>query len=133
PPAQEGVNIESILDAYKIDVDFSINTADEQVFQLYMEIAINNDKSLPGYSIYSQGVGLFDFSRFPKLTQKEKRDFLQFSGISICINQLRGIINLLTTHGPFGKYLLPAIDVNDLLKQKVKSLEKPVKSRTKKA
>jgi preprotein translocase subunit SecB len=116
--------VEAVFDQYVIDIDFSINTPDEVHFQILVKISINPDQQLPGYCITSTGVGFFDFSRTPSINQQEKRDFLQFSGISICINQLRGIMAALTANAPFGKYLLPAIDVNDLLKQKVDSLKK---------
>lgn len=129
PPEEEESG--AIMADYIVDIDFSINSLDNQVFQLYVSIGVNREKLLSGYTIYSEGVGFFDFSKSPKLTIKEKRDFLQFSGISICINQLRSIIGSLTAHGPFGKYLLPAIDVNDLLAQKMKIFEKENKSKVK--
>lgn len=124
PPAEEDIDVEATLAAYVVEIDFSINSADGQIFQLFVGISVNRDGALPGYTMYCKGAGVFDFSEAPKLTEKEKGDFLQLSGISICVNQLRGIISSLTAQGPFGRYLLPAIDVNDLLQQKVKSLEK---------
>src|SRR5690554_2942309 len=61
-----------------------------------------------GYFLASTGVGFFDFSRTPDISEQEKRDFLQMSGISICINQLRGVIAALTANAPYGRYLLPS-------------------------
>lgn len=129
---EDQTEVETIFDQYAIDIDFSINTPDEVHFQILVKIGVNPGQQLPGYCIASTGVGFFDFSRSPSLSQQEKRDFLQLSGISICINQLRGIMATLTANAPFGKYLLPAIDVNDLLKQKVDSLKKKDVKQTRK-
>lgn len=124
--------VEALFEQYVIDIDFSINTSDSIHFQVLVKIVVNPDQSLPGYYIASTGVGFFDFSQSPSISLEGKRDFLQLSGISICINQLRGIIAMLTANAPFGKYLLPAIDVNDLLKQKVDSLKKKDVKQTRK-
>lgn len=132
PPVDDEIDVRNTFDEYVVEIDFSIAHSDGDTFQLFVGIAINKDCKLPGYTIYCKGAGVFDFSKFPNLTEREKGDFLQLSGISICINQLRGIIASLTAHGPFGRYLLPAIDVNDLLKQKVQSLQKQDKPRGKK-
>jgi preprotein translocase subunit SecB len=57
---------------------------------------------------------------------------LQFSAVSIALNSLRGFISSLTANAPFGRYILPSIDVNDLFRQKAKVNVKPVVKRKKK-
>ncbi|MEC3879338.1 hypothetical protein [Parapedobacter sp. 10938] len=123
-PLDDGVNVMALMDGYEIDIDFSISTRDDIQFQLYVSIGINKKGVLPGYTISLEGVGFFDFANAGDISKKEKGEFLQFSGISICINQLRGIIISLTSNGPLGKYLLPSIDVNDLLAEKLKTISK---------
>lgn len=132
PPDEGEVDVGALVDQYEIDIDFSINTQDNIRFQVYVAIGVNKNGALPGYAISSEGIGFFDFSKAADISKKEKGEFLQFSGISICINQLRGIISSLTANGPFGKYLLPSIDVNDLLQKKVKALSKHVNKTTRK-
>lgn len=123
-PPDDGIDVMALMDGYEIDIDFSINTRDDIQFQMYVSIGINKNGILPGYIISSEGVGFFDFANAGDLSKKEKGEFLQVSGISICINQLRGIIISLTSNGPLGKYLLPSIDVNDLLNEKLKAISK---------
>ncbi|SEL91758.1 hypothetical protein SAMN05421740_11385 [Parapedobacter koreensis] len=124
PPDEDKIDVGALVDQYEIDIDFSINTQDNIRFQVYVAIGVNKNGALPGYAISSEGVGFFDFSKAADISKKEKGEFLQFSGISICINQMRGIIATLTSNGPFGKYLLPSIDVNDLLSEKLKAISK---------
>ncbi len=120
-----------LFDSYPIDINFSINTDDRVTFQILVRIEINAPQELPGYHILSTGIGVFDFSKTPEMHDEEKAKFLNLSGVSICINQLRGIISTITANGPFGRYLLPSIDVDDLLKQKVKSVSKEESKRKK--
>jgi preprotein translocase subunit SecB len=71
-----------------------------------------------GYNIFAEGVGIFEFDKSDAITEAEIGNYLYFSGISICINGLRSIISNVTSHGPFGKFTLPSIDVNSLLIEK---------------
>jgi hypothetical protein len=41
-----------------------------------------------------------------------------FSGVSICITNLRAFIANLTSSYPLGRFNFPAIDVNDLIQKK---------------
>lgn len=131
--AEGDVPDRSFFDQYDIDIDFSINTPDHLHFQIMVKIEVNPEQKLPGYFLASTGVGFFDFSRTPDISEQEKRDFLQMSGISICINQLRGVIAALTANAPYGRYLLPSIDVNDLLSQKAISLKEKGDKRDRKS
>ncbi len=71
-----------------------------------------------GYSIFSEGVGIFEFDKNEKLSQEEIGNYLYLSGIPICISSLRSIISNLTCHSPFGKFTLPSVDINSLLEDK---------------
>ena len=58
-----------------------------------------------------------------KLSNDERASLLNYSGLSITINHVRGFIAALTSYAPFGRYNLPTIDVNSLLSQKKDQLD----------
>ena len=119
PAPDESTDIHNIIDSYPIDIDFLIQDSQKPVYQLFVKIEINLlDQKLPGYSVFAEGVGIFEFDKSIENDDVEKGNFLYYSGIPICINSLRSIISNVTSHGPLGKYSLPSIDVNELLKDK---------------
>ena len=119
PPNDQAINISEITDLYNIDIDFTIQDDQKPFYQIFVKIEINvSEQKQFGYSIVSEGVGIFEFDKSIENIEKEKGNYLYFSGISICINSLRSIILNVTAHSPFGKYTLPSIDVDELLKDK---------------
>jgi preprotein translocase subunit SecB len=129
---EEEVVISDVTDKYGIDIDFAINKPDD-FYQCFLKIEINQaDTPLPGYQIFIEGVGIFAIDNSFELSEEEKGNLIQYSSISICINSLRSIISNITSFAPFGKYILPSIDVNELLKDKV-ALQKQQKSAAKQA
>jgi len=124
---EEEVAISEITDKYTIDIDFAINKPDD-FYQCFLKIEINQaDTPLPGYQIFIEGVGIFAIDNAFELSEEERGNLIQYSSISICINSLRSIISNITSFAPFGKYILPSIDVNELLKDKV-AMQKQKKS-----
>jgi len=121
----EAPNIIEIMENYHIEIDFGIQGVNDEFFQLFTKIDINNnDKSLPGYKLFIEGACVFAFDKTANLSEIDKASLLHISGINICINSLRNIIAIITSNGPFGKYTLPSIDVNQLLEDKNQMNEK---------
>lgn len=119
PPNNEKVNVSEVFDSYSIDIDFAVQDAPSSLYQIFTKIMINVDEQKQvGYSIFSEGVGIFEFDKNEKLSQEEIENFLYLSGIPICISSLRSIISNLTCHSPFGKFTLPSVDINSLLEDK---------------
>jgi preprotein translocase subunit SecB len=117
PPDKPDVN--DIVEKYNIDIDYAIKSLADGYYQLYTKIGINNiDKPLPGYKLFTEGVCIFSFDKKKEIPQLTKNQLLHASGISICINSLRNILSVITANGPFGKYTLPSIDVNQLMADK---------------
>lgn len=121
-------NVESLLDNYLIDIDFGMGDNEDGNTIFFAKISINrNEESkaiLPGYSIFVEGASIFSFDEKAALSDDEKATLLSYSALSITINNLRGFISALTAFAPFGKYMLPAIDVNNLLEQQRANSEK---------
>lgn len=126
-----GLDPDEVVKDYPIDIDFLVRTEDEQEFRIFLKIAVNDEEQLPGYSLLLEGVATFTFESEPEISKSEKASYLQTSGLSICINNLRNIISALTYNGPYSVYLLPAIDLNDLLDKKREMIQnsKPVKKK----
>jgi preprotein translocase subunit SecB len=130
PP--EKSNIRKIIDEYSLDMDFAIVKDDENT-RVFIKVAINHgDNKLPGYSIFAEGVAIFELTDVNSLSEEDKKSLLQHSAVSIAINSLRGFISSLTANAPFGKYILPSIDVNNLFQQKGAKLKKDTQVKKKK-
>jgi preprotein translocase subunit SecB len=112
-------DVSALMEDYDIDIDYAIIRDNEGEYQLFTKIGINNiENPLPGYKIFIEGVSIFSFDEKLHVSERDKKMLLHISGLNICINSLRNVISIITSNGPFGKYTLPSIDVNQLLKDK---------------
>lgn len=122
---EEDINIKALFHEYNLDFDFSIIEKENQTFLIFTHLKVNHiSNPLPGYIVNLEAVSIFSFNPESELSDKEKADYLNLSGLSISINHLRNHIANTSSSYPFGKYLLPAIDLNALHKAKKKSLKK---------
>ena len=121
---ESNVDIRHIVSSYSIDIDYA-TVKEELVTKVFMKASVNRgEKALSGYSIFAEGVAVFEVSQTSKLSEADKKSLLQYSAVSITLNSLRGFIATLTANAPFGRYILPSIDVNDLFKQKAAAIQK---------
>lgn len=128
----ENTDIRKLVSEYPLDIDFAIIQESDRT-RVFIKTAINQEEhEMPGYSIFAEGVAMFELSKSATLTEEDKKALLQYSAVSIALNSLRGFISSLTANAPFGKYILPSIDINDLFRQKAKSVQKVVPKRKKK-
>jgi preprotein translocase subunit SecB len=117
-PSSE-VNIKELFTNYSIDIDFARANQGEN-YQIFMKIAVNEDappKEI-GYSIFAEVVGIFSLDK-NGLSKEEIENYSNYTSLIITINHLRNFISNLTSYAPFGKYVLPSIDMRDLISQKV--------------
>ena len=113
--------VHDLVDDYNIDVDFTFRKLDQETFQLFTKIGVNDiEEPLPGYILFIEGVCIFSFAKPIDLSDQNKSSLLHYSGLNICINSLRNILSTTTSNGPFGRYILPSIDVSVLLDDKHK-------------
>lgn len=123
-PCTDNLNAEipGFFSKYNIDIDFQIKKDKEKNILIYIKSEINNiDHKEFGYSIYAEGVGIFTFSKTKKILKTDEAKYVYNSGVPICINCLRTVIANITSFGPWGKYILPTIDMNELLNDKKNS------------
>ena len=89
-----------------------------------MRAKVNWDESkLPGYSINAEATCIFDFNKEFEITAEAKNSIEGFSTIYIALNTLRGFISQITANAPWGRYILPSIDLNDLIEKKKIEIE----------
>lgn len=126
-PKRNNINVKDLIRDYNIDIDFNVRDIESEnnKYIIFVKVDINNqDKKLPGYSLFAEGVAIFSFNKNTKLNEKEKSDFLWVSGVSISINSLRSYLSSITSYFPLGKYTLPSVDLTTLLNTKRNSLNK---------
>lgn len=121
---KQGIDVKKLFASYEIEIDFSISTEKDNGLLVFLKIEINyGEKRLAGYEIFAEGVAIFDMSKINQFSEEDKSSLLFYSSLSIAINNLRNYLSNLTVSSPFSKYILPAIDVNDLHEKKRKQLE----------
>jgi preprotein translocase subunit SecB len=121
-PNPEAVNTEKVFETYELDLDFDVFKND--IMQIVMTVDINTGSTpKPGYKISAEVVSLFKMDTSAVLTEGEKENLEGFSTLYIALNNLRGVISSFTAHAPFGRYILPSIDLNDLIQKKKKTVQ----------
>lgn len=116
---KEGQNPPLYFQDYVLDVDFTQRPIDDDKFHVFAKIAVNdNDSPLPGYQIVVEGAATFSIQSKSDISEDVLNNLKYFSSINIVIGYLRSTINSLTVSAPFGPYLLPPVDMQDLFKKK---------------
>lgn len=124
-PQEKEVIPQELFNAYSIDIDFNHQTFTDvsSRFQVFLEIEVNKSRKIAGYCLKLTGMGIFELDE-NNLTEREINNLKWYSPINMLINNLRNIISQTTAFGPMSVYLLPPINVMDLVKQKVEKNKK---------
>lgn len=124
PPKKQITNPKEFTDNYPIDIDFTFQKNNDKMMML-CKISINqSNEPLPGYSLFVEGLGIFDPSIGANLKGQDHVINVQFPAVSYGITQIRNVMLLLTSQGPFGKYQLPIFSAADLFNKKIKNLKR---------
>jgi preprotein translocase subunit SecB len=105
-----------------LSIDFDTFKAHDNnnLFNVALTINGNNiDKPKLGYKYSINAHGIFEITRFKEFEKEEVDRFLLYSALPMLISSVRSYLLNITSYAPYGKYLLPAIDLSDLVKQKV--------------
>ena len=112
------------LEKIPLNIDFETFLADGQnnLFNVAINI-LGNDIEHPvtGYKFSITANGIFELTNFEEFEQERVDQFLLYSALPMLISSVRNYLLNITSYAPHGKYLLPAIDLNDLVKQKIES------------
>jgi preprotein translocase subunit SecB len=120
-PNEEEINVKDLYQSYPVDIDFGIGKTEvEGEIQLFTKIEVNftKKKSLPGYKLMVEGGGTFRIQDPENVDEGLRNNLSQFSTLNMMINNLRNIMYQITNLGPMGGYLLPPIDISQLLRDK---------------
>jgi preprotein translocase subunit SecB len=126
-PEEEGFNVKDLFQSYPVDIDFGIGKTEvEGEIQLFTKIEVNfgKKKSLPGYKLMVEGGGTFRIQDPENVDEGLRNNLSQFSTLNMMINNLRNIMYQITNLGPMGGYLLPPIDISQLLRDKAGEMDK---------
>lgn len=124
---KEEIDFKQNFEKYDLDIDFSLRS--NGFLEVFMRSEINRGEvKLPGYSIYAEIVCIFEINKDIKISEEEKNNIEGFSTIYIALNNLRSIISNFTGSAPIGRYILPSIDLNNLIEQKKSLIGKGEKS-----
>lgn len=108
---------------YPIKMDYLIrNVENEHVF-VRVKADINRENKLPGYILSAEGGAIINIQRAKEnQTLENLQNLAIYSGLNIAINHLRNSLEMMTFQSPIGPYILPAIDLKDLIDQKQNSI-----------
>ncbi len=118
PNETDEIDSDELFGTYGIEVDFAIKRQDDTNFTIFTKADINPKGDQPGYVLFAEGVSSFNISEPSTLPEAKLQNLLVFSGVGIAMQQLRSRVADLTSFAPFGKYMLPTLDMDDLLQQK---------------
>jgi preprotein translocase subunit SecB len=113
-------------EAFPVLIDFRLEQEnDTGRFRIVISVELNNSQEKqPGYSFAITGMGFFKFGEDTNLTEEQKIQILQISGLSICITNIRSYITNQTSYFPWGSFTFHAVDINALLNDKKEAEEK---------
>ncbi len=127
-PLAEGITREDVLN-HPVDIDFTLKKVKDG-FNLFVKLSHNySEDALAGYSFFIEAVGVFSLQTEKILSEKMIQNLQYVSTLSLVINFLRGYLLNVTSYCPLGPFVLPAIDLNELMKSKTG--KKPSGSRPK--
>jgi preprotein translocase subunit SecB len=113
------------INDFDLNIDFDIFSlkADADARKIVLSISGNDmDNPVPGYCFSIVAEGTFNYNKNVKTSKRDKDILLNHSAVPIMIGHVRSYLSTLTALGPYGCYLLPGIDMNDLLNNKNKNI-----------
>lgn len=116
-PSKDQDEALNYFDSYELDIDFIIHGNEHLMVQLKADVN-RIENPLPGYSFLAEVTCIFSLDK-NLVNSKEMKDSLGgYSTLYITLNALRSLISNFTSNAPWGRYILPSIDLNDLIEKK---------------
>ncbi len=106
-----------------VSIDFEVleqESIDPSTFRIILELKGNESESVPGYKFELTVGGEYHISEEITPGSPEFIALVQSSALACLINESRVYLQTITAFLPFGSYILPMVDLNDLVQQKKK-------------
>lgn len=111
-------DIKEFFNNYELAVDYDV-VKEGYMVRNVIRASINQiENPLPGYSLFAESSCIFEFDRKKYMEKKARDKFVGLSSLNIALPFLRGYIGAITASAPYGKYILPLIDIDNLIEQK---------------
>lgn len=105
----------------EVELDILTDPDDKNLYNIVLEVSGNrSEKKLPGYSFSIACEGIFSIDNQEQLEKDKIDQLLLYSAVPMVISSLRGYLANISSYSIYGQYLLPSIDLQDLIKKKVK-------------
>lgn len=129
PPGKSNgeVDVQSLFESYAIDVDFVIKKPVDGKRQVFTKVLVNWPEEGPaGYKLFVEAVGLFSIEGEADMKEEIRKNLAYYSTVNMMLNRIRAHIGVITATSALGSFVLPAVDITDLFKQKAaKKATKP--------
>ncbi|MCK9309316.1 MAG: hypothetical protein PHH43_00055 [Candidatus Cloacimonetes bacterium] len=115
-----------------IEIDFDIlqdHNSEPYAARVVMTIKSNNKKEVPGYAIFLKVGGEYKLSEELEVMGEDYRMLVSNSAVACLINESRVYLQTLTAFFPFGSYIMPMIDMNNLWEQKTSFVKDTAKEK----
>jgi len=106
------------LDKLKLGCDFEVFTSsnEDDTFDFIINLNIKcNEDEKPGYFMDLGAVGEFSLKNRKSLSEKTERQYILFTALPMVINGTRTFIQTVTALSPFGSFLLPALNLQEII------------------
>ncbi|MFA5258126.1 MAG: hypothetical protein WC360_08245 [Opitutales bacterium] len=115
-PTTQSVDISSLNVSCDYDVAFNANDNSKFKMDLRLKFSeVGKQQTDVGYIIEADMVGLFSFPQ--EIDIQTRHALVRVNGVSILYSSLRGILATVSGLFPAGKFTLPSISPQDLVKQ----------------
>ncbi len=113
------------LDNIPLEIDFEtlVSKDNDEKYNLALNINGNDIKNpVMGYKFSIIANGFFELKKINEDNEDKANQFLLYSALPMLISSVRNYLINITSYAPYGKYILPAIDLPDLIKQKFENM-----------
>lgn len=122
--AQGSVDVEELFESYLIDIDFVVKEPVEGRRQVFTKVLVNwPEKGPAGYRLFVEAVGLFSIQGEAEMNVRKRGNLAHYSTVNMMLNRIRAHISVITATSALGSYVLPAVDISDLFKQKAEMVK----------
>ncbi len=122
PESGQRIRLSTLKIAGDFDIFTSVKKEDEYNFIVNFNIKCNEEEK-PGYYFDIGAVGEFTLKDTENLREKIEQQYVLYTALPMVINSLRIYLQNITAMHAFGTYLLPTLDLNELIKSKFSNNE----------